>query len=242
MTEGTATSSIEARLDRVRERIRAAAERAGRDLATIELLPITKGFHAPVIETIYGLGIRRIGENRVGEALRKQQVLARYDDLEWDMVGHIQSRKAEDAAEHFDRVHSVDRLKIARYLNRHAATLDAKLSVFLECNVSGEESKYGFDCGERAKWEARLADFQSILDLENLQVVGLMTMAPWTEDEGVLHRTFGALRQLRDYLRQQLPATDWRQLSMGMTDDYEIAVEEGATVLRLGRAIFGPRE
>lgn len=241
MAEEVAAGTVESRLAEVRDRIANAAEQANRSPADIELVPITKGFHAPVIETIYRLGLRRVGENRVSEALRKQQVLGEYEDLKWDMVGHIQSRKAEAAASRFDRVHSVDRLKIARYLDRHAAGQGKCLPVFLQCNVSGEESKYGFDCQQRPTWDERIEEFKAILSMENLQVEGLMTMAPWTKDEEVLRHTFRSLRGLRDYLREQLPAGSWRHLSMGMTDDYEIAIQEGATVLRLGRAIFGPR-
>lgn len=237
-----ASESFEARLEQVRERVAAAAARSGRAQDEIEILPITKGQPLAAVRAAYSAGFRRVGENRVGEGSRKMDELSDLSDLRWDMVGHIQSRKSGDVAAGFDRVHSIDRMKIARHLNRDAAESNRSLQVLIECNVSGEESKYGWPLSDPEQWQDILEPFSEILGMERLEVLGLMTMAPWVDDDEVVRTTFLRLRRLRDYLRQELPQSDWRELSMGMTDDYELAVEEGATILRLGRALFGERE
>lgn len=237
-----AVESFEARLERVRERVAAAAARSGRAQDEIEILPITKGQPLAAVRVAYSAGFRRVGENRVGEGSRKMDELDELSDLRWDMVGHIQSRKSSDVAAGFDRVHSIDRMKIARHLNRDAAEANRRLRVLLECNVSGEESKYGWPLSDQGRWQEILEPFYEILGMEQLKVQGLMTMAPWVDDDDVVRRTFQQLRRLREYLRQELPQTAWPELSMGMTDDYELAVEEGATILRLGRGLFGERE
>lgn len=237
-----AAESFEARLEQVRERVAAATARSGRAQDEIEILPITKGQPLAAVRAAYSAGFRRVGENRVGEGSRKMDELRDLSDLRWDMVGHIQSRKSGDVAAGFDRVHSIDRMKIARHLNRDAAESNRTLQVLIECNVSGEESKYGWPLSDPEKWQDILEPFSEILGMERLEVQGLMTMAPWIDDDEVVRTTFQRLRRLRDYLRQELPQSDWRELSMGMTDDYELAVEEGATILRLGRALFGERE
>lgn len=244
MTErgGDLQDAVEAGLEEVRGRIDEACRRAGRDPAGVELLPITKGQPLDKIRAAHELGIRRVGENRVGEALKKQGELADLDDLRWDMVGHIQSRKTKDVVPNFDRVHSLDRPKIARYLDRYGAENDKVMPVFVECNVSGEESKYGFELSDPGAWPAVLDEFRSIVGMRSLDVQGLMTMAPWTEDEEVLRAAFRKLRELQGFLQEKLPEGGWQGLSMGMTDDFEIAVEEGATLVRVGRAIFGSRE
>lgn len=237
-----APESFEARLQRVRDRLAAAAARAGRAQDEIEILPITKGQPLGALRDAYSAGFRRVGENRVGEGTGKMDELADLTDLRWEMVGHIQSRKSAAVAAAFDRVHSIDRMKIARHLNRDAAEANRTLPVLLECNVSGEESKYGWPLSDQDRWQQVLEPFSEILAMEQLEVQGLMTMAPWVEDDDIVRATFQRLRSLRDYLRQELPRSDWSELSMGMSDDYELAVEEGATILRLGRALFGDRE
>lgn len=241
MNSGATLETVREQVAQVREQIAVAAARADRDPNDVSILPITKGHGIEVVRAAYECGFRAIGENRVGEGLRKRRQLAELQDLRWEMVGHIQSRKSSDVAPNFDRVHSVDRMKIARHLNRDAGEAGTVLPVLLECNVSGEESKYGWPLAERDRWAAHVQPFAEILTFGNLQVEGLMTLAPWVDDEAVVRGTFRSLRELRDFLRQQLPQGDWEQLSMGMSDDYELAVEEGATVLRLGRALFGER-
>ncbi|MDX1601119.1 MAG: YggS family pyridoxal phosphate-dependent enzyme, partial [Anaerolineales bacterium] len=218
-----------------------AAARANRTAQDVAILPVTKGHPLEAVRAAYECGFRRVGENRVGEGISKREELSELEDLQWDMVGHIQSRKSKDVAPNFDRVHSIDRNKIARHLNKDAQEIGRTIPVLLECNVSGEESKYGWPLAERKEWDEHVPQFRDILEMEHLKVEGLMTMAPWVEDESVVRNTFRKLRELRDFLREELPAGNWRELSMGMTDDFELAVEEGATILRLGRALFGER-
>jgi len=146
---------------------------------------------------------------------------------------------------HFDLVHSVDRLKLAQRLSRLALGADRQLPVLVECNVSGEATKYGY---QLADWQERSEILQSfveemadLLALPGLKVMGLMTVAPWLDDPEMVRPVFASLRALRDALQERLPGASWQHLSMGMSDDFEVAIEEGATMVRLGRAIFGPR-
>jgi pyridoxal phosphate enzyme (YggS family) len=160
-------------------------------------------------------------------------------------VGYVQSRKAQTVVACFDYVHSVDRLKIAQRLSHFAQEGGRTLPVLLECNVSGEETKFGFAVQSWQRDEAQRAVFfgvvEEILALPGLAVQGLMTMAPFVDDPLVVRPVFASLRGLRDELRDHFPTHDWPHLSMGMTDDFEVAVEEGSTMVRIGRAIFGAR-
>jgi pyridoxal phosphate enzyme (YggS family) len=233
-------TDMESNLARVQENIAEAAGRAGRNFADIRLVAITKTHPPDVVREAYNLGLRDFGENRVLDGVEKVGRLRDLDEARWHMVGHIQSRKASEVPDYFHVVHSVDRAKIARHLDKHAANSGNKLNVLLECNVSGEESKHGWELSERDHWGWAVEEFQSLFEFQHLNFLGLMTMAPWVDDEKILRNTFAKLRSLRDYLQEEL-GVNWPELSMGMTDDYEIAVEEGATLLRIGRAIFGPR-
>jgi hypothetical protein len=232
---------IEHNLARVRERIADAAARGGRNAKAIRLIAVTKGQPLQAVRVALELGLRDLGENRVEEALPKIEALGPQASIRWHMIGHLQSRKASKVPGQFVMVHSVDREKIARRLDRFAGERGLTLPVLLECNVSGEATKYGWPAWEEARWPELVPIFASILQLPNLKVEGLMTMAPWVDDERILRQVFGRLRALGEYLEEKLPG-HWKELSMGMSDDYPIAVEEGATMLRIGRAIFGARE
>nr|HID13433.1 YggS family pyridoxal phosphate-dependent enzyme [Anaerolineae bacterium] len=241
-------SDIARNLARVQERIAEAALRAGRDPAGVTLVAVAKAFRAEAIVAAYQAGVRHFGENRVEEGMTKMPIVHAAISgprPTWHMVGHVQSRKARAVVAHFDYVHSVDRLKIARRLSRFAQEVGRTLPVLLECNVSGEETKFGFDLQgwehDEARRKAFFAAVEEILALPGLSVRGLMTMAPLVADPETVRPVFASLRALLDALREQFPARDWRHLSMGMTDDFEVAVEEGATMVRIGRAIFGPR-
>jgi len=232
----------------VRERIAEAALRAGRDPAEITLVAVTKTFPVQAILLGYDLGLRHFGENRPEEGAEKiPKVNASVGGPRptWHMVGHVQSRKAALTAAHFDVVHSVDRLKIARRLSRFAAEAGRVLPALLECNVSGEATKFGFPLDrwreDRDQRESFFAACAEILTLPGLRVEGLMTIAPIADDPEEVRPVFASLRGLRDALAERFPEVAWRVLSMGMTDDFEVAVEEGATMVRIGRAIFGPR-
>ena len=237
-------SDLETNLRSVQARIDAAARRAGRDPAGITLVAVTKTQPATAIQAAYDLGLRHFGENRVGEAEAKVGDLPQA--ITWHMIGHIQSRKAKRVVPVFDLVHSVDSVKLARRLDRLSVERPEPLPALLECNVSGEESKYGFaadawaEDGEQR--ESLLAAVEETLALPNLQILGLMTMAPIVTDPEQARPVFVCLRQLRDELVTIFPQADWRHLSMGMTDDFEVAIEEGATMVRVGRAIFAPDE
>jgi pyridoxal phosphate enzyme (YggS family) len=235
-------NGLEDSLRSVQERIAAAARRAGRDPGEITLVAVTKTRTPTIIRAAHQLGLRHFGENRVGEAESKVPELP--DDIVWHMIGHIQSRKAKRVPPIFDMVHSVDSVKLAGRLDRACRGRTFPLPVLLECNVSGEEAKYGFAVDRWAQDDAQRSSLWSaveqIVELSNLQVKGLMTMAPIVAEPEQARPVFARLRQLRDALASAFESTDWSQLSMGMTDDFEVAIEEGATLIRVGRAIFDP--
>jgi pyridoxal phosphate enzyme (YggS family) len=229
----------------VQERIAAAAQRAGRDASAITLVAVTKTQPPEIIQAAYDLGQRHFGENRVEEAQAKVGSLP--GDCTWHMIGHIQSRKAKLVPPLFQFVHSVESVKLARRLDGACAKRAERtepLPVLLECNVSGEASKYGFAADRWAEdpvqRDALWAAVSEIVALPQLSVQGLMTMAPILDDQEQARPVFASLRHLRDELAQVFPKADWRHLSMGMTDDFEVAIEESATLIRVGRAIFNP--
>jgi len=235
-------------LAQVQERIAEAALRAGRDPAGITLVAVTKTRPAEIVVAAYRAGVVHFGENRLEEGVTKIPAVHAAiagSRPTWHMVGHVQSRKARAVVAHFDYVHSVDRLKVARRLSNFAQEAGQALPVLLECNVSGEETKFGFNVHGWEQDDARrkvfFAAIEEILALPGLAVQGLMTMAPLVTDPETVRPVFASLRALLDALRARFPAHDWCQLSMGMTDDFEVAIEEGATMVRIGRAIFGAR-
>ncbi len=228
-------------LQHVQNRIAAAAARAGRDRASITLVAVSKTQPLEALLAAYQLGVRDFGENRVEEAAIKLPAFrsARVDPtVVFHFIGHVQSRKADDVAALFDRVHSVDSLKLAQRLDRWAAAHNKVLPILLEVNVSGETSKYGFD---HTRLDELYAALDGLLPLTHVRLDGLMTMAPLVERPEQARPVFSGLRDLRDALAQRggLPLA---HLSMGMTDDFEVAIEEGATLVRVGRAIFGERQ
>lgn len=236
----TLESQVQANLQQVWARIEAAAARAQRDPNSIRIVAVTKSHPSEFVRAAHAAGLRLIGENRVEEARPKQALLADLTDLEWHMVGHIQSRKVEQVAYSFTMIHSVDRAKIAGLLDREIESHGGDLQVLLECNVSGESSKGGWPLADRLGWPEAAAEFERLASLPHLKIRGLMTMAPWKEEPESISTAFRRLKELRDFL-QQTTSRAWPELSMGMSDDFEVAVEEGATILRLGRALFGPR-
>jgi pyridoxal phosphate enzyme (YggS family) len=230
----------------VRAKIAEACRVVGRDPATVRLIAVSKTHPISAIEEAIAAGQRDFGENRVEEAAAK---IAAYPDLIWHMIGHVQSRKVRDVAPRFAIVHSVDSLKLARRFSQAvlggARPADSPLPILLEINISGEASKGGMaarnwreDSAVRAAlWE----EVGAVVQLPGLAPVGLMTMAPIVSDPEEARPVFSGLRELRDALAESFPHADWGQLSMGMTDDYLIAIQEGSTMVRIGRAIFGER-
>ncbi|RMF42406.1 MAG: YggS family pyridoxal phosphate-dependent enzyme [Anaerolineae bacterium] len=233
-------STIADRYHAVRARIAEAALRAGRSPQDVQLVVVTKGHPVEAIREAVQAGARTLGENYVEEALPKLAALGEAR-LSWHMIGHVQSRKARLVAENFAWVHSLDRLKLARRLHVIADAQGKRLPVLLECNVSGEASKFGWPAWDEAAWPALCESLREVLTLPGLEVRGLMTMAPYAADPEAARPVFRRLRRLRDYLREVFPETQWQHLSMGMSGDFEIAIEEGATIVRIGTAIMGKR-
>ena len=227
----THTLGLQGRIAQVRERIAAAARRAGRDPDAVTLVAVSKTVDRAAVDEAYRAGLRQFGENRVQEAKAKFGS-GRPADLTLHLIGTLQTNKAKDAVALFDVVQSVDRAGVIDALGKRAAQAGRRLPVLLEVNVAGEASKQGADPAEAPALVARLAG------QEWLELRGLMTMAPLVADPEEARLVFRALRQLRDDLRRADPGLDLADLSMGMTNDYPVAVEEGATIVRVGRAIF----
>jgi pyridoxal phosphate enzyme (YggS family) len=224
------------------DQIASAARKSDRDPAQVRLVVVTKSQPLEVVQAALEAGVRVLGENYPEEAVRKIQSLAGQSGVEWHMIGHVQSRKARLVADHFALLHSLDSLKLARRLDRFAAEANRVLPVLLEFNVGGEESKAGWNASQESDCEALFPDVSSILELPHLRVQGLMTMPPLETDPEDSRRFFQRLRQLRDRLVSQFPQAEWGELSIGTSADYPVAVEEGATLVRVGTAIVGARK
>lgn len=240
------TASIRERYMRTLEAIVASARKVGRSPEAVRLVVVTKLQPAEVVQSAVEAGAHILGENYAEEALEKilaleSQSAGSLSAVEWHMIGHVQSRKAQLVARNFALVHSLDSLKLAQRLNRCAAELERTLSVLLEFNVSGEKSKHGWLASDESRWPDLLADVNTIAALPNLKVRGLMTMPPLSTDPETARTYFQHLRRLRDFLSERVPQAEWSELSMGTSADYAVAVEEGATLVRIGQAILGPR-
>jgi len=233
---------IAANLERVRERMADAARRADRNPEEITLVAVTKAIEPAMVKQAIALGLRDFGENRVQEAEWKIPLLP---EATWHMIGHLQRNKVKKALLIFDMIHSVDSLRLAQEIDRRASRIGARVPVLLEVNLSGEATKYGFRMAPRVtrgeEKETFFSYVEEILRLYHLEVRGLMTMAPLVAHPEEARPYFQRLRGLREELRERFPQASWEELSMGMTDDFEVAIEEGATMVRIGRAIFGER-
>ena len=235
--------TIAENLCQVRARMAQAARRAQRSPDEITLVAVSKTKPLALIAETAAAGQVDFGENRLEELWEKVDAAAEagLDIIRWHAIGTIQSRKTKLALGPFALIHAVDRPKIAQRLGRQAAEAGRKLDVLLEVNVSGEESKHGFSP------TSLMAALPALLELTALRYCGLMTMAPFVEDPEETRPYFRTLRRLLDELRRthpsaQHPQATWEHLSMGMTNDFEVAIEEGATIIRVGTAIFGHRE
>ncbi len=235
-------SEIATNLRVVEGRIAAACARAGREPREVTLVAVSKARSGDEIRAAYAAGVRHFGENRVEEAELKilgLQDMARGGGITWHMVGHLQSRKAKRALV-FDWVHSVDTIRLAQRLDTLAAETDAWPRILLELNVSGEAAKDGFAAWNDIQVYELTKELQALEALRRVKVYGLMTMAPIVRDPEEARPVFRRLRRIADMFREELLFTSWPELSMGMTDDFEVAIEEGATMVRIGRAVFGP--
>jgi PLP dependent protein len=229
---------IRSRHDALLARLRAVAESAGRDPDALRIVAVTKGFDSAVIRGAHAAGLSRFGENRIQEAIPK---MAAAPDAEWHLVGHLQGNKARLAVRGFAAIHSVDSIDLLLRLDRIAVEESLAPIVLLQVNVSEEVSKAGFDLARFSEELRRPASLVAALSgLAAVRVAGLMTIGPAGVPVEESRRVFGALRRLRDEL-QQVAGRPLPELSMGMTGDSEAAVAEGATLVRIGTAIFGPR-
>lgn len=231
--------SIAENVGRVQERIAAAARRAGRRPEEIALMAVSKTFLPGAIREAYATGIRLFGENRVQEFAGKAEAVRSLSGADWHLIGHLQTNKAAKAAELFSAIDSVDSLRLAEKLDSAAEKLGKELAVLIEVNVGGEEAKSGVAPGSGELEEM----LHAAPRLEHLQIQGLMTIPPFTDDPEGARPYFRKLRELRDQIAaRSLPSIDMDVLSMGMTHDFEIAIEEASTCVRVGTAIFGERE
>jgi PLP dependent protein len=230
--------SIESNITRISERLAQAARRAGRKPDGIVLMAVSKTVEPERIRQAYNAGLRTFGENRVQEFVEKTPALNDLPGIDWHLIGHLQSNKAKRAAELFHRVDSVDSVRLAQRLEAAAQQMGKVLPVLIEINVGGEESKSGIAEGS-PELEALLQEAQKC---EHVQVHGLMTIPPYTDDPDGARPYFRKLRNLRNAIdARRLPGVRMDVLSMGMSHDFEVAVEEGSTCVRVGTAIFGGR-
>lgn len=231
---------IEENLEKVKTRIFQAAKRSGRDGSDITLVAITKQKPAAIIKALAENGITKIGESYLQEAVFKIDLLGDLD-IEWHMVGNIQRGKEKHIVSRFDLVHSVGAIRTAQELDKYASLANKTLPAFLELNVSGESTKQGWEIKDNESLERLLPEFEEILDYSSLKVIGLMTMAPYSSNPEDARPYFKRMREIREFLSSVLPTADLNDLSMGMSGDFEVAIEEGATVVRIGTALVGPR-
>jgi PLP dependent protein len=228
-------SEIERRLATVQESISDAKDRAGRK-GEVRLIAVSKTVPPESIMEAFAAGQRAFGENRVQEAMAKQTVVGQEGErIAWHMIGHVQTNKARQVAGSFSLVHSIDSLRLAEALNRHAGDLGLRLPVLFEINVAGETSKSGFEPS------AFCLEEDALFSLDHLSPEGFMTVAPIAQDPEELLPIFRRLREMRDEVRERRMLREFCELSMGMSADFREAIREGATMVRLGRAIFGER-
>ena len=217
-----------------------AAAGCGRDPGEVRLVVVSKSQPLEIVRAAVSAGISTFGENYVEEAVEKILTLAN-TSIEWHMIGHVQSRKAEMVAENFAMLHSLDSVKLAGRLERTCEKIDRTLPVLLEFNISGEESKFGFPAWNEGDWPGLEKEVEQILTLPHLLVRGLMTMPPFFDDPERTRPYFQRLRRLQVFLGKRFPGTVWKELSMGTSIDFVTAIQEGATFVRIGQAILGPR-
>jgi pyridoxal phosphate enzyme (YggS family) len=225
--------SLAENIDSIQQRIRAACERVGRRLDSVTLLAVTKGQPPDVVNEAGRLGLTYFGENKIQEAKAKIPLCS--GKLRWHFIGHLQTNKCRDAVELFEMVQSVDSLYVAQEISKRADQAGKTVPILLEVNLAGEASKFGY------RPEALEAELNQINSLPRLEIHGLMTVPPWTSNAENVRPVFRQLRELKERAEQVLGAP-LPQLSMGMSGDFEVAIEEGATLVRVGTALFGPRK
>jgi len=226
---------ISERIAAVQRRINDACARAGRDPREVTLVAVSKTMANERIVKAHAAGMRHFGENRVQEGIAKIEELSALEGVTWHLIGHLQTNKAKHVARLFDLVHSIDSVRVAEVLSGDLVKREREQDVLLQVNYADESSKFGLEP------DAAVDEARRIAALPGLRVRGLMTVAPFVPDPEIVRPVFRGMRELSERVRDAVQGGDGWQLSMGMTDDYPVAIEEGSTILRIGRAIFGER-
>jgi PLP dependent protein len=234
-------ATIQNNIQQVNEQIFQAAQSAGRDTSQVRLVIVTKAQPIETVKSVIDAGAHILGENYPEESVAKITTLGRPNGLVWHMIGHLQSRKVGIVIDHFDVLQSLDSLRLAEKLQRQLIERQKEIPVMIEFNVGGEASKSGWPAWDEQRWDRLFPDMETLLAMEQLKVSGLMTMPPWNADPEQSRLYFIRLRKLADFLSRRFGAEYFRELSMGTSIDYKQAVEEGATLVRIGQAILGPR-
>jgi pyridoxal phosphate enzyme (YggS family) len=233
--------AIHQRYQTVLEKVERAAISAGRRKEEIQVVVVSKSQPLDVVQSAIQAGITIFGENYAEEGAEKIGTLSNQSNLEWHMIGHVQSRKAKTVSDYFQRIHSLDSISLSQKLEIQLAEKGKMLPALLEFNIAGEESKSGWDASNPAKWEDLFKTIEPVFLNKHLQIDGIMIMPPLSDDELVIRSNFLKARKLLEELNHRFPNAKFRHLSMGTSADYEIAVQEGATFVRIGQAILGAR-
>jgi len=223
------------------ERIDRAAEVSGRSASQIKLVLVTKTQPVEVARAAILAGANILGENYPEEALPKIRALKEFPEVEWHLIGHVQSRKAKFVVEDFALIHSIDSFRLAKKINDILYMRNRILPILLEINMSGEKSKYGWLADQESQWNRVLPEIEQVFSLSNLRILGLMTMPPLSDNAEMSRPFFDKLRKFRDFIAQSSHKSSLPELSMGTSMDFEVAIQEGATMVRIGQAILGER-
>ena len=232
---------IRRNLEQVNEKIIQSARRSGRSPSDIRLVVVTKSHPIDVVRAAINAGAEILGENYAEEGLGKIQEIGNISGIEWHMIGHVQSRKVDDVVGKYSLIHSLDSFKLADRINRVAEASACSQDVLVQVNVSGEESKFGFPCWKDEQISSLASEINKMSSLRSINLKGFMTIPPFSESGEVVRPYFQRLRRLRDQLSGDIGGPELTELSMGMSADFEVAVEEGATLVRIGTAILGER-
>ncbi|MAT44544.1 MAG: YggS family pyridoxal phosphate-dependent enzyme [Anaerolineaceae bacterium] len=242
MIEKDYHGQIKNRYLKVVERVYQLCEKFDRKPESVKLVVVTKGHSTEDISEVISAGAKYLGENYVEETARKKEELGKLSNqVDWHMIGHIQSRKTNLVPFVYDYIQSIDRFKVANRLNQQLLKEGKKIPVLLQYNVGGEEQKYGWEASDENNWHSLLPEFLDILGLSQLCVMGLMTMPPYSTDNETALTNFYKLRKLRDFFQKNVDGLELRELSMGTSHDFEAAIQAGATIIRIGTAIMGER-
>jgi PLP dependent protein len=237
----TSSDQIRKNLETINQEVLKAANSSGRNFKDIKVVVVTKLQPLETVKAAWEAGARIFGENYPEEALEKILSMEGMPDIQWHMIGHLQSRKARIVVEKFQMMHSLDSIHLAEKLNTISVEQKKVLPVMVEFNMSGEESKGGWPAWEEEKWDLLIPEMLKLKTFSNIKMIGLMTMPPLDEDRQKTRPYFQKLKKLQGYFEKNIPEINLRELSMGTSEDFRVAIEEGATYVRIGQAIVGPR-